>query len=527
MLGADAATGIPRFVVAIPPGGQLLHATDEELRVGRCSRVRPLLETEGGRHRCWGVRLMKSGIRGRRVRLASVLFLLAGLPSVTVLATAEPASAAPTAALYVTTTGSGSVCSASAPCGSIQTADNTATSGPYNGDSVTINVASGTYMEFDSIDASGLAALAIDGAGASTTAVNASYFHVVFTINGGTVSISNLTVEDGGHELQPPNFGGGIAVFPTASLLLNDTTVSGSKEGIISGAGIVNAGRLTLLDSTVSGNTSERYSGIDNESQFGGPAAVILVNSTVSGNVGGIGNSGTMTLTDSTVSGNTAAGGPGMDNTGTLTIGASIMAANEGGNCEGSSPVSTGYNLTDDGTGAACGFTRPTDVVGSDPDLGPLADNGGPTETMMPMAGSLAIGKIPSAPATTLNGIHVCPRTDQRGVASFGSCTIGAVEVVGASPFRITTVSLPNGTVGAPYSATLQATGGNPPYRWRHLSGRLPQGLRFDPATAVLSGTPTKAGTRSVIFRVWDTKQARKVPINKARATFTIRIDSP
>ena len=56
------------------------------------------------------------------------------------------------------------------------------------------------------------------------------------------------------------------------------------------------------------------------------------------------------------------------------------MADNTGGygNCLGTF-TSVGYNLTDDATGTACGFTQPTDVVDADPDLGSLADNGGPT----------------------------------------------------------------------------------------------------------------------------------------------------
>jgi hypothetical protein len=68
-------------------------------------------------------------------------------------------------------------------------------------------------------------------------------------------------------------------------------------------------------------------------------------------------------------------------------------------------------------------------VLGATPALGALYNNGGPTETMLPALGSLAIGVIP--PGTTLNGVQVCPRLDQRGLASApgANCTIGAVEV--------------------------------------------------------------------------------------------------
>src|SRR5205809_5094158 len=69
----------------------------------------------------------------------------------------------------------------------------------------------------------------------------------------------------------------------------------------------------------------------------------------------------------------------------------------------------------------------------------------------------------------------------------------------------ITTSSLPNGTVGVAYSATVQAPGGCPPYHWKIASGALPPGLTLSwPSTATystLAGKPTPAGTHA--FTVW------------------------
>ena len=103
--------------------------------------------------------------------------------------------------------------------------------------------------------------------------------------------------------------------------------------------------------------------------------------------------------------------------------------------------------LDDDGS---CQFTAVTSLSDKPAGLDPtgLQNDGGPTETILPVLGSPAIGVIPSSPATTLNGVQVCPRTDQRGVESFGNCTIGAVE----GAFLITTTSLPNATPGSAYS---------------------------------------------------------------------------
>jgi hypothetical protein len=55
----------------------------------------------------------------------------------------------------------------------------------------------------------------------------------------------------------------------------------------------------------------------------------------------------------------------------------------------------------------------------------------------------------------------------------------------------IETTSLPSGVQGVPYSATLGAIGGIPPYTWSIVSGSLPAGLTLDPATGNISGTPT------------------------------------
>ncbi len=66
---------------------------------------------------------------------------------------------------------------------------------------------------------------------------------------------------------------------------------------------------------------------------------------------------------------------------------------------------------------------------------------------------------------------------------------------------KITTTSLPNGTVDTEYSAVVSASGGCTPYKWAPVSGNLPPGLKQNPSTNSesldLSGTPTEAGTYS------------------------------
>jgi alpha-tubulin suppressor-like RCC1 family protein len=66
----------------------------------------------------------------------------------------------------------------------------------------------------------------------------------------------------------------------------------------------------------------------------------------------------------------------------------------------------------------------------------------------------------------------------------------------------ITTTSLPEATVGVAYSVPVTATGGTPPYTWTAIG--LLSGLAIDPATGVISGTPSASGTSSATIMVTD-----------------------
>ncbi|MFQ5663937.1 MAG: Ig domain-containing protein [Terriglobia bacterium] len=68
----------------------------------------------------------------------------------------------------------------------------------------------------------------------------------------------------------------------------------------------------------------------------------------------------------------------------------------------------------------------------------------------------------------------------------------------------ILTPSLPDGNVRAAYSATLTATGGNPPYTWSLTAGFLPRGLSLDALSGEIRGTPGIEETQSFVVRVDD-----------------------
>ena len=81
--------------------------------------------------------------------------------------------------------------------------------------------------------------------------------------------------------------------------------------------------------------------------------------------------------------------------------------------------------------------------------------------------------------------------------------TTKPLSIVVNPPPVITTTSLPAATVGVPYSTTLQASGGIPPYVWSVASGALPAGLVLSP-DGVISGTPTTVGPSTFTIRVDD-----------------------
>ena len=284
-------------------------------------------------------------------------------------------------------------------------------------DTITFNV-SGTILLSSTLPAvTDAAGLMIDGTGRSITISGNNFVRVMWVDGGAALALHNLTIAGGDATVSG---GGGIynggTLSVTASTFSGNTTVEGF------GGGILNYGTLDVTDSTFAGNSAQVGGGIVNFSH-----TATVTNSTFSGNIGagpdggeggGIVNYGTLTVTHSTFSNNTAllAVG-GIMNFGTLTLQNTIVANSTGGNClniNNGSLVDGGGNLS--WPDATC------PGLNADPLLGPLQDNGGPTETHALLAGSPAIDA-----ALLAN----CPTTDQRGVSrpQGASCDIGAYEL--------------------------------------------------------------------------------------------------
>ena len=177
------------------------------------------------------------------------------------------------------------------------------------------------------------------------------------------------------------NAGGGINIASSNDATVTDSTIYDNSNG-----GINNAGTLFIYNCTLTANTAT--------------------------NGAGIYTTGTMQIVDSTIVLNTASStGGGVDVAGGSTLLMdSIVAQNTGGDITGAVYSSSYYNLIGDGTGLS-GITSstPGDQIGThaspiNPLLGPLANNGGATETMAPKPGSPALnagsGVLPPISAT-------------------------------------------------------------------------------------------------------------------------------
>jgi len=223
----------------------------------------------------------------------------------------------------------------------------------------------------------------------------------------GFLTLDRVTVRDS----WAANGGGGVYNNHDAQLTVMASTVSGNEGR--EGGGIGSTGFVTIASSTISGNHARFHGGgvyaADREAN-----GMAVTFSTITGNVsdfdangdgdgGGIFNSqGSFTLVGSIVAENADRGGQAPD------CGALLPK------------VATGErNLIGSATGCAA-YAPTAAVLGADPMLGPLQDNGGPTATRAPLDGSPAIDAAGAS----------CPAEDQRGVSrpQGPACDIGAVE---------------------------------------------------------------------------------------------------
>jgi hypothetical protein len=239
-------------------------------------------------------------------------------------------------------------------------------------------------------------------------------------------------------------YGGGISVQGGNDLTMLRSSVF-DNSATETGGGIVNIGATTIRASAIYDNTAKLGGGFASWSGNG-----IVENTTISGNTatfgGGVyrGFGGTLRFVNSTISDNTAtthAGG--VRSPGSIEFANTILAGNHSATgpdaLNNGAFTSLGYNIfgsTSQFTNGSGTFTTgPGDLLNTDPLLGPLGDNGGPTLTH-PIS--------PTSPAIDAGGAAFTSLMDQRGfsitdIPGVGNdvSDIGAYEIqsVSSSPW--------------------------------------------------------------------------------------------
>jgi hypothetical protein len=326
----------------------------------------------------------------------------------------------------------------------------------------------------------------------------------------GTITINGSNVIT----ISGNNNSGIFQIASGANVVLTGLTMLNGNAGGNNGGAIDNSGTLTLVNSTLSGNSASLGGALSNESG----AVATVMGCTFASNYGSylggaISNQGTLTVTSSTLAGNSSYQGGAIVNGnhygtgGTLTLGASTISGNSvtghgggvymtngnydpkpstltlentiiaGNTSDQSGPdvdvasgsVSGSFNLIGDGTGLT-GITNGSsgNQVGTsgnriDPLLSGLANNGGPTQTMAPLGGSPAIAAggvittlsaaITSASATTITVGNAALITQTNLPAGAGD-----VIVIDGEMMLVTAVSSNTLTVVRGYHGTKATT---------------------------------------------------------------------
>ena len=321
-------------------------------------------------------------------------------------------------------------------------------------------------------------------------------------LNKGMMTITDSTIS--GNSASSGHFGGyGGGIVNLGKLTIQNSAISGNFAGGDlqggDGGGIANGGALEILHSSIIGNRATTNGGgiaggctitdsiVSNNRTFREPASggglsgdgFIITNCTIDSNQtdgdgGGIAGNSSI-ITNCTISGNSATHGGGIAGGGNIAhttfsgnvvtqggsaihltspveLGNTILKAGSSGTTifvSGGTLTSHGYNLSSDN--AAGLLTGPGDQINTDPLLGPLQSNGGPTFTQALLPGSPAID-------TGDPNFTPPPLYDQRGFGYLrvynGRIDIGSFEVQPAPTISPT----PTATATATATASLTPT---------------------------------------------------------------------
>ncbi len=132
-----------------------------------------------------------------------------------------------------------------------------------------------------------------------------------------------------------------------------------------------------------------------------------------------------------------------------------------------------------------------------------------------------AAGQIAGTPTTTGPYSFTVQVSDSGSPAQTATKSLSiSVAAPPPPPLSISTSSLPNGTVGVAYNATVSATGGTAGYSWSIVSGLLPAGLTMAATSGQISGTPSAAGNYDFTLQVTDSG----APAQTATQSYSVNV---
>lgn len=328
----------------------------------------------------------------------------------------------------------------------------------------------------------------ITGNGDESTSRGGGVFNYA-NYDSATVVINESTIAD-----NRATNGGGLLNFAydgIANTIIQQSTISANNALI--GGGIANLSTiifddasqatLSVRNSTISGNTaSGSGGGVHNQSKYGGESQADILNSTITLNAATALDGGGIRSVDA----------PELATLIRSTIVAANSAGREGTDLFGQSIAGT-FNLVGDANGHPLVNGEDNNLVGLDPVLGPLADNGGETLTHSLLDGSPAIDQGTNSVGLT---------SDQRGtafqrtidVAASGNASdgtdIGAVEVGGNVPIATADLELGQSVdnrspvIGERVTFTITVTNRGPDRATNvEVTNLLPPELLFESAT--------------------------------------------
>jgi len=319
-----------------------------------------------------------------------------------------------------------------------------------------------------------------------------------------TTATGTVTFTDGSTTLGTATISNGSATYSTSTLASGSQSIKASYSGDTNDNGSTSA---TLTQTVNKTNTTVTLASSANPSAYG---SSVTFTATVTPTTA----TGTVTFTDGSTTLGTAtiSNGSATYSTSTLASGSQSIKASYSGdtNDNGSTSATLTQTVNKTNTTVTLASSANPSAYGSSVTFTATVTPTTATGTVTFTDGSTTLGTGTISAGKATFSISTLGVGSNSITASYGgdtndnsSTSTVLTQTINSAP-QVVTTSLPAGTAGTSYSATLAATGGTTPYRWSTSSGSLPAGLSLNANTGAITGTPTVAGTSNFTVQVSD-----------------------